>query len=96
MLESKKLTTIRDKTDQERVIIPTLLPSSNITALDVTDLSEEGQERLVSLYEEYAEYYQLAVKRLFTFEDWISHTKNEDTQIKLKWRTFVESDIKVN
>lgn len=73
----------------DRVVIPTFIPKPNMKALDVTDLPVEGQEQLATLYTEYSEYYELAAKQLFSFEDWLTHTQGEDATFELKWRTFV-------
>ena len=77
----------------DRVIIPTFVPLPHMKALDVTDLPSENQQQLVTLFKEYAEYYEVAAMTLFNFEDWISHT--QDIQIQLKWRTFVLENTEI-
>ena len=78
-----------------RVIIPAFVPLPHMKALDVTDLPLEEQEQIAAMFKEYAEYYERVVMNLFSFEDWISHTKGEDTQLELKWRTFVLENTEV-
>lgn len=73
----------------DRVIIPTFIPLPNMKALDVTSLPAEEQQELAELYAEYQEYYEQAAKRIFNFEDWLTHTRGEDAKFELKWRTFV-------
>lgn len=79
----------------ERYVIPTFVPQPNIKALDVTDLSEEERDELQELYAEYAEYYTNAVRSLFSFEDWVTHTRGEDAKPDVKWRTFKMENVKV-
>lgn len=75
-----------------RVVIPTFVPAPNIKAIDVTDLSDEDRESLRQLYESYAQYVKERSQGIFSFEDWVSHTLNED--VTPKWRTFRISGIK--
>ena len=79
----------------ERYVIPTFVPQLNIKALDVTDLPEEERKQLQQLYAEYTEYYKQAVATLFTFEDWVSHTRGEDARPQTKWRTFKLENVEV-
>lgn len=72
----------------ERFVIPTFVPQPNIKALDVTSLTEEERTELQELYAEYTEYYKQAVSTLFTFEDWISHSRGDEPAPEVKWRTF--------
>jgi len=77
----------------ERTIIPTFVPSSvtNVRALDVTELSEENQKKVANLWAQYRDYLESLRKNTFSFEDFISHTTDEE--IEIKWRTFKESQI---
>lgn len=77
----------------ERCIIPTYIPKTNVKALDVSDLSKEDRQWLQQLFEQYKQYYQDAVKSLFTFEDWVEHTQNVDVTNKVKWRTFNQNNL---
>lgn len=79
----------------ERYIIPTFVPQPNIKALDVTDLTEEEREMLQTAYAEYAEYYKQAASTLFSFEDWLSHSRGDEAKPTLKWRTFKLENVKV-
>lgn len=77
----------------ERVIIPTFVPKPNIKAIDVTDLSDDKCQNVQQLLNEYNEYVREQTKKIFKFEDWVSHTKNED--VSVKWRTFKVENIKI-
>lgn len=80
----------------ERYVIPTFVPNPNIKALDVTDLSEAERVVIQQAYAEYTDYYTQAVKSLFNFEDWLSHTKGDDIDTSdIKWRTFKMDNVKV-
>ncbi len=70
----------------DRSIIPTQLPSGNIKAMDVTDLTVEEREQMAEYHLEYARYFSNHVKQAFSFEDWLSHSKGVD--FAPKWRTF--------
>lgn len=72
----------------ERYIIPTYVPTHNIKAIDVTDLTEEEQKRMENLLAEYQEYVDIHRKSLATFEDWVTHSHGEDEKVNVKWRTF--------
>jgi len=80
-----------DDSSTTRVIIPTFVPSAAMKAIDVTRLSEEERLELQGLLRDYAAYFEAAVKRVFSFEDWISHTTglSEDAIPEVKWRTFL-------
>lgn len=80
-----------DGNSTDRFIIPTALPTSNIKAIDVTPLTEEDRARVGVLYKEYREYVQQSLDRLFKFEDWIEHTRNETVEVN--WRTFKPSQM---
>lgn len=71
----------------ERYIIPTFIPQQNIKAIDVTELGEQEREQVVKFLEQYANYYQQAINKVFSFEDWVSHTQNVEG-LNVKWRTF--------
>lgn len=76
----------------DRTIIPTYIPAPNIKAIDVTDMSEEQIALLESRLAEYAEYYETAVKTIFSFNTWLEHTHQELAD-DLKWRTFKQSNL---
>lgn len=78
----------------ERVIIPTRVPSRFVKALDVTKFTEEAREDLSKLLQEYTEYYTKQMQTIFSFEDWLEHTRGEGARVDpLIWRTFVSSEI---
>jgi len=77
-----------------RVVIPTYVPSPknlNVKAIDVTDLSEEQREEMLTAWNEYQEYLEQQRRTLFAFDDFIEHTGRELPDIK--WRTFKPSQI---
>lgn len=75
----------------ERWIIPTFIPTTNIKALDVSELSEEEQQKFAALWSQYQQYYREAAKTLFDFETWVEHTTDE--KVDVKWRTFKSDNI---
>ena len=65
----------------------------NVKAIDVTEMSEQERGKLEQQLAEYAEYYQNAIKTIFSFEDWLSHTQSESSPVK--WRTFKPNNLVV-
>lgn len=76
-----------------RTIVPTFVPKPNIKAVDVTDLSLESQQEMAEALDGYDSYVKEQMKTVFSFEDWMSHTKN--IHIEPKWRTFKVANIEV-
>lgn len=94
-LKNNTLTSIKyTKGDEitERVIFPTSVPS-NIKAIDVTDLFPVQRTELAEFYNEYSAYLKTHMKQAFTFEDWLSHTK--DVEFTPKWRTFKPAQTEI-
>lgn len=79
----------------ERAIVPTNIPSENVKALDVTDLSANDREQMKNLYEEYQKYYKQQVSTIFNFEDWLTHTGHDRDVPNIKWRTFRKQNIEI-
>lgn len=79
----------------ERYVIPTFVPVPNMKALDVTNMSDEERKEMETAYAEYTQYYKLAVSKLFTFEDWLTHSRGEKATPELKWRTFKLDNVKI-
>lgn len=77
----------------ERYIVPTFVPQPNIKAIDVTDFTVEEREEIAALYTEYTQYYKQVAKTLFSFEDWLEHSKQR--YLEPKWRTFRMENVKV-
>lgn len=75
-----------------REIIPTTIPSDNIKAIDVSDLSESEKAHIKELLAEYNEYVEHHRASMFNFETWVNHSKGEE--IAPKWRTFNKDRIK--
>lgn len=77
----------KGETDQ-RVVIPTYVPSTNMKAIDVTALSDDERDALQILLRGYDEYYKACAKNIFSFEDWMSHVTGETNLPEVSWRTF--------
>ena len=75
----------------ERYIVPTFLPTENIKAIDVTNLSDDERATLIEQLNEYSEYVGTQRKAMFSFEDWVEHTTNYERSVK--WRTFKQSQV---
>jgi len=78
----------------KRAIIPTFVPKPNIKAIDVTDVDDESRAELQSLLNEYKEYVQERSKTIFSFADWVEHSKSIDVS-DLKWRTFKIDQLEI-
>ena len=94
-LKANNLTTIKYTKGEEiteRVILPTSVPS-NIKAIDATDLHPLARKELQEQYEEYSAYLKQHIKQAFSFEDWLSHTK--DVKFPPKWRTFKPTQTEI-
>jgi len=76
----------------KRFIIPTTVPG-NIKAIDATDLFPVQRTELAEFYNEYSAYLKNHMKQAFSFEDWLSHTK--DVQFTPKWRTFKTNQTEI-
>lgn len=70
----------------DRVIIPISQPTPNVKAIDVTDLNQNERAEMVEIFNEYQDYVDTCIKRIFTFEDFVSQTTGRDMDVK--WRTF--------
>ena len=93
--ESQITSIIYEKDNGEtstRVILPVSVPSTNIRAIDVSDVPETERENLADLLQKYRTYKDNIIKNMFTFEDWVEHTTN--TPITPKWRTFKISGLR--
>lgn len=83
-----------DSKDQtsSRTIMPTFVPSENINAIDLSELTEEERAEIQQLYVEYKDYVNTLNKNIYSFEDFISHTKGK--VIQPKWRKFNTNRLK--
>ena len=80
----------------ERYVIPTFVPLPTIKAIDVTEFTPEAREDVAALFQEYAEYYKQQASRIFSFEDWLTHTRGEGAKVDpLNWRTFKLDNVEV-
>lgn len=77
----------------ERTIIPTMVPTPNVRALDVTELSDAEQQRMLSAYADYQRYVETQMKNIFNFETWLEHTGTETAEPK--WRMFRSDQLVV-
>lgn len=69
----------------DRTIIPTIIPPTNIKALDVTGLSKDEIATMETRLGEYADYYNAVANTIFSFDDWLELTYQ---QTGAKWRSF--------
>lgn len=81
-----------DKEITQRAIIPTFIPKANIKAIDVTNLSDQDRDDMLQLFNEYFEYVTSQATTVFSFEDWVEHSKQ--IYIEPKWRTFKQQNTK--
>jgi hypothetical protein len=77
----------------ERTIIPTHVPSRNVKALDVSHLTKEQQEKMVKLFEEWRQYYDLHCKQAYNFAEWVELTTHQ--HIDPTFRTFCIENIQI-
>lgn len=99
MLEKHKLYEVEytklDKSETtQRKIIPTFVPSPNVKAIDVSELSESEAEQMRQNLVEYSKYYEQAAKNIYSFEDWLSHTSRRVSKPP-KWRTFAIENLAI-
>lgn len=80
----------------ERYIFPFFVPSPNVKAVDITGFTEEAKGDVAKLFKEYVEYYEQQMKTVFTFENWLEHSRGPGAYVSpLKWRTFKAENIEV-
>lgn len=77
-----------------RVIIPSFVPKQNVTAIDVTDLSDTERDDVLHQWNEYQAYKKQQMSQLFTFDHFIEQTFPL-SEVKAKWRTFDMSKMEV-
>ena len=77
----------------DRVIIPVSQAQPNVKAIDVTAMSDVERAEMEGLFNEYQEYVDNCIKQIFSFEDYISHTRGEEKEIK--WRTFRSDHLEI-
>jgi hypothetical protein len=95
LTEAQLATIIYEKADGEvttRSIIPTSLPTDLVRAIDVTELTPEQREELLTLYAEYRQYVEKFKANMFNFDTWIEHSHGK--QIVPKWRSFKSSGLR--
>ena len=78
--------------ESDRTIIPTILPTSTVKALDVTGLSKDDVAVLETRLKEYSDYYNAVANTIFSFDDWLELTYH---QTGVKWRTFHQDGIDI-
>lgn len=83
----------KSETDRSnRVIIPSFVPKSLVTALDVTGLSSEQQEATLKLWNEYVQYKKGITSQIFPFEQFVEQV-SPNANLEIKWRSFDLSKI---
>jgi hypothetical protein len=97
LLNENQITTIvyenKNKLETSaRAIIPTSIPATVVRAIDVEELSEVDRVKMNELYSEYRGYTKQFVANMFSFENWVEHTKG--VVIEPKWRAFKVENIK--
>lgn len=94
-INEKALIVYRKKNDDvtERTILPTAIPASVVTALDVSALDATDIIKLQQAFADYIEYRELAMKRMFNFTDWLEHTNSDITTELVKFRSFTVDSI---
>lgn len=63
-----------------------------IKGIDVTGLSEQEQQEMLQLWNEYQQYREAAIERLFKFEDFVEHQYSKT--VTPKWRTYAVENLK--
>ena len=75
-----------------RVILPVSVPSSNVRAIDLSDVPVLEREEISKLYMEYIAYKEAFMSNMFNFETWVEHSTNK--VITPKWRAFKLSGLR--
>ena len=78
-----------------RTILPNCTPTSNVSALDISALSDCDANKLQVIFEEYQQYRDLQLSVIFTLEDFIDQQYPNDTKFDYKWRSFKWDSIKI-
>ena len=96
-LEEAELQTISyTKADGEvvtRDVIPTQVPSDLVTTVDVTELSAEERDQMLSWITDYTTYVDNVLSTIFTLEDFIEQASNETPTVK--WRRYYKANIEI-
>ena len=82
-----------DDSITERSILPTAIPASVVTALDVTELDAGDRIRMQQAFADYTTYRELVMKRMFNFTDWLQHTGRDSDLDSIKFRSFTVDKI---
>jgi hypothetical protein len=80
-----------------REIIALTESTKNITALDLTSLSDADKWWLSSMQELYQEYMDTFLSNMFKFETWLEHTQSANPELleKIKYKRFTVDNIKI-
>lgn len=73
---------------KDRTVIPSFVPTDNVKAIDVSDLTPELQQQIVQLRNEYNEYVASVMQNLPTFEQYVKTVDQGFNTNDIKWRTF--------
>jgi predicted RNA-binding protein len=71
----------------ERDIVLVDAPRDQVKAIDVTDWDSVSCSVVETLVSEYKEYKESQINKIFSFEDWLTHT-GHGSGYGVKWRTF--------
>ncbi len=76
-----------------RTVVPTYIPtpSTNIRAIDVSDMSSEQLADLTKTLSDYNAYVKQYRSMMLSFEDWCENSTN--IRPEYKWRTFKSENI---
>jgi putative N-acetylmannosamine-6-phosphate epimerase len=80
-----------------REIIALSEAPKNITALDITSLSEADKWWLQSMQQEYHEYVACCMANIYNFETWLEHTQQsrQNNAELIKFKRFTVDNIKI-
>lgn len=94
-IEEKK-NVVLNTFESERSIIPLVDVPDLITALDVTDISDEDIVELLVKINEYQEYVKNYMNTMFNFKTWYEHIENKELDSKLQeYRRFKLSNLTI-
>lgn len=75
-----------------RVILPVSVPSTNVRAIDLSDVPPAEREEVSKLFAEYRAYKEAFMANMFNFETWVEHSTGK--VITPKWRAFKLSGLR--
>jgi hypothetical protein len=79
-----------DETSDKKVI-PIQVPLDAVLTIDVSDMDVAEAEQMLEYVQSYNEYYELHLKKVFKFEDFVEQSFN--VELNPKWRKLMTSKI---